>query len=148
MLKRIEPTHYLTFNFYDDYSMVSAEEKMNKWYADIHHRLLGAHPNKLPENRLMPMVGLPEYTLSRHIHYHVVARITADRQDWFLRAAPKRWKAIVKTGELHITRFDGTVTGLETAAVYSTKCSSHVEWYIPAGYRGSAFEARLGRTRH
>lgn len=148
--KMIEPTHYLTFNFYNNYSMDRAQEMMDLWNYHMHLRLFRTHPSKTPDDKALVMVGYPEYTGRGHIHYHNVARVSLDREGWFLKIAAQRWKKIVPTGELHIQPIRETEADLEDATVYMTKSDSAVEWYIPRDYKGSAFDAsaRAGRTKH
>lgn len=149
MARGINPTHYLTFNFYDKYSMESAKEKLDKWYVHVHHRLFRTHPSEM-KDAAMPMIGFPEYTKRDHIHYHTFATINPEREHWFMKFAARKWKTFVRTGELHIKGVDGTEVGLEAAAVYSTKSSSFGEWYIPTQYKGSAFaeSSHAGQTKH
>ena len=138
--KQINPTHYLTFNFYADYSMDRAQKIMDKWYVHMHNKLFRTHPSELPAGKTIPMFGFPEYTARGHIHYHTVARINAGRLDGFLKVAASKWKAIVRTGELHIQDVYGGDVGLEDMTVYSTKSNSHCEWYIPEHYKGEVFD--------
>lgn len=95
-------------------------------------------------------IGYPEYTARGHIHYHCVARVAPLREDWFEKIAAKRWKKIVKSGELHVQPIRETEADLEDATVYMTKSSSFAEWYIPSDYQGSAFDAsaHVSHTKH
>lgn len=147
----IKPTHFLTFNFHDDYSMIGAQSKMNEWNRQLHRRLFRAHPNQISDEKAIVMLGYPEYTQARrHIHYHVVARVNENYTRRFLENAEKRWKKIVKTGELHILDMRPTEADLEKTTIYMTKSSSFTEWYIPADYKGTALAAgeHAGRTKH
>ncbi|RUR70992.1 hypothetical protein EJP67_28455 [Variovorax guangxiensis] len=150
MAKGINPTHFLTFNFYNYYSMEQAQKRMDEWNRQVHRRLFKTHPSVTPDEKALVMVGYPEYTKRDHLHYHCVARVNPSREDWFLRIAPERWNKIVRTGDLHIEPIRNTEVDLEAATVYMTKSSSFTEWYISSDYRGTAFAAgeHAGNTRH
>ena len=123
---------------------------MDLWTYQMHQRLFRNHPEKIPDDRAILMLGYPEYTEQDHIHYHCVARVVPDRQGWFMQTATNRWKKIVPRGELHIQEMGGTDDDLERATVYMTKESSFTEWYIPKDYHGMAFAERLqeSQTKH
>lgn len=150
MAKGINPTHFLTFNFYSHYSMEQARKKMDEWGRQVHHRLFKTHPSQTADDKALVVVGYPEYTARDHLHYHCVARVNPDRENWFLRIAPERWKKIVRSGNLHTKPIGNTEADLERTTVYMTKSSAFPEWYIPTDYRGSAFavDENAGRTRH
>jgi hypothetical protein len=140
--KGIEPTHYLTFSFYDNYSMHRGQKMMDMWNYQMHQRLYRNHPSKVPDDKAIVTLGYPEYTLQGHLHYHCVTRVNPAREVWFLEIAAKRWKKIVPKGELHIQEMGQTEADLEDVTIYSTKANSFEEWYIPKDYHGMAFADR------
>lgn len=107
-LESLKPTHFITFNFNTDVTLISARRALKRFHAKLDRALHGRRFHLLSSEERTFFVAFPEHVNS-NLHYHALLRTNS--YDFSLMA-PKIWKQVVPSGDLHNATDDVSGTTL------------------------------------
>lgn len=117
-------SHWVTLNFHDNYSLATAQKRLQLWARNVVSRLFKNSQwccSKVRKN--FRFLAFPEFTKSGDIHYHILIFVSANRRLWFERVVAAMWKNIVPTGSADVQTIKQTSEDLYRVINYATKCA-------------------------
>lgn len=87
------------FNSYA--SLERGRSTLGRAYGQIDRKILGPSFKNIPNEDRTFFIAFPE-RISTNLHYHFYIRPPAGKLDLFMKEAPRIWKKICPSGDLHL----------------------------------------------
>lgn len=115
-------THWVTLNFNRKHSVGTAQKILQLWFMNMNARLFRSSRFRAKDTSdLFFFFAFPEETLKEKPHFHLMARVAAERCEYFEKLAGPKWEACVSSGSSDAQRIGDSDDDHEWVATYATK---------------------------